>query len=76
MYTKEDMKAEVYFPDRQRSGRKDENAEQSALRKRVMATVGTLRGGDPTRSQRTSELTSAIIRRKHENKPVALRRSR
>ena len=52
-----------------------DEAEQAVIRRRVMATVGTLRGGDPTRSARTSELVREIIRRKHEKESNAPRRA-
>jgi hypothetical protein len=58
-----------------RSSRHGEEDEQAALRRRVMATVGTIRGGDPTRSQRASELVREIIRQKHEKESNASRRS-
>jgi hypothetical protein len=48
-----------------RNGHSDDDAEQAALRKRVMATVGTIRSNDSTRSQRTSELVREIIYKKH-----------
>ncbi len=57
-----------------RNGHGDDEAEQAALHKRVMATVGTIRSGDPTRSQRTSELVREIIRRKHVKESNAHRR--
>jgi hypothetical protein len=57
-----------------RNGHADDEAEQAAIRKRVMATVGTIRSGDPTRSQRTGELVREIIRRKHVKESDALRR--
>ena len=55
-------------------GNGDDEAAQAALRKRVMATVGTIRGGDPTRSSRASELVRDIIVRKHEKESRASRR--
>lgn len=58
-----------------RTSRNGEEAEQAALRHRVMATVGTICGGDPTRSQRSRELVREIIRRKHERESNASRRS-
>lgn len=58
-----------------RASRNGEEAEQSALRRRVMATVGTIRGGDPTRSQRARELVREVIRQKHEKESNASRRS-
>lgn len=61
--------------EEQRSSRNGEEAEQAAIRKRVMATVGSIRGGDPTRSQRASELVREIIRQKHEKESNAFRRT-
>ena len=46
----------------------ENDAEQAAIHKRVMATVGTIRGGDPTRSQRAGDLVRAIIQQKHRQK--------
>ena len=56
-----------------RNGHSDDEAEQAALRKRVMATVGTIRS-DSTRSQRTGELVSEIISKKHRKESDALKR--
>lgn len=61
--------------DERRNSRNGDEAEQAALRRRVMATVGTIRGGDPTRSQRASELVREIIRQKHEKEANASRRT-
>jgi hypothetical protein len=58
-----------------RSSRNCEEAEQAALRRRVMATVGAIHGGDPTRSQRAGELVREIIRQKHARESNASRRS-
>ena len=57
-----------------RNGHSDDEAQQAALRKRVMATVGTIRSTDPTRSQRTSELVREIIYKKHLKESNALAR--
>jgi hypothetical protein len=57
-----------------RNGHGDDEAEQAAIRKRVMATVGTIRGNDPTRSARTSELVREIIYKKHIKESNALAR--
>jgi len=57
-----------------RNGHNDDDAEQAAIRKRVMATVGTIRGGDPSRSERTSELVREIIHKKHVKESNALAR--
>jgi hypothetical protein len=51
-----------------------DDAEQAALRKRVMKTVGTIHSGDPTRSQRTSELVREIIYEKHLKESNAAKR--
>lgn len=48
-----------------RAGRNGEDAEQEAIRRRVLAVAGTLRGGDPTRSERAGELAREIIRKKY-----------
>jgi len=58
-----------------RESRNGDEAEQAAIRRRVMATVGTIRGGDPTRSQRASELVREIIRQKHIKESNASRRN-
>jgi hypothetical protein len=57
-----------------RNGHSDDEAEQAAIRKRVMATVGTIRGNDPTRSEHTSELVREIIYKKHVKESNALAR--
>jgi hypothetical protein len=58
------------------NGGADDDEEQAALRKRVMATVGTIRGGDPTRAERAGQLVREIIQRKHEKESRAsLRRT-
>jgi hypothetical protein len=57
-----------------RNGNSDDEAEQAAIRKRVMATVGTIRGNDPTRSERASELVREIIYKKHVKESNALAR--
>jgi len=57
-----------------RNGHSDDDAEQAAIRRRVMATVGTIRGSDPTRSERASELVREIIYKKHVKESNALAR--
>jgi hypothetical protein len=52
----------------------DDEKEQAAIRKRVMSAVGSIRGGDPTRSQRASELVREIIYQKHVKESNALAR--
>lgn len=60
---------------KRRDSRNGDEAEQAELRRRVMATVGTIRGGDPTRSQRASELVREIILKKHLKESNASRRN-
>ena len=57
--------------EEQRNGHTDDEAEQAALREKVMATVGTIRGGDPSRAERAGELVREIIVRKHEKESRA-----
>jgi hypothetical protein len=54
----------------------DDEANQSAIRKRAMAAIGSIRGGDPTRSARASELVREIIARNHAKKSRAFARTR
>src|SRR5690242_10116264 len=54
-----------------RNSRNGDEAEQDAIHPRVMAAVGTIRGGDPNRAERASELVREIIRRKHEKESNA-----
>lgn len=65
----------AHWLEERRNARNGEEAEQAAIRKRVMATVGSIRGGDPTRSQRASELVREIIRKKHLKETHASRRA-
>jgi hypothetical protein len=58
-----------------RNGHSDDEAEQAALRKRVMATVGTIRSGDPTLATRAREVVRERILRKHLQESHALRRT-
>ena len=57
-----------------RNGHSNDDAEQAAIRKRAMSAIGSVRGGDPTRSARTSELVREIIARKHEKESRAFAR--
>ncbi len=58
-----------------RATRNDEEVEQEAIRRRALALAGTIRGGDPTRSERASELAKESIRQKHEKERDAAGRS-
>jgi len=57
-----------------RNGNVDDEAQQAALRRRVMATVGTVRSGDPHGSERVSEKVREIIYQKHLKESDALAR--
>jgi hypothetical protein len=57
-----------------RNGHAGDEAEQAAIRRRAMAAIGSIKGGDPTRSQRASELAREIINRKHVKESNALSR--
>jgi hypothetical protein len=59
-----------------RIGIPDDDPEQAEIRRRAAAAIGTVRGGDPTRSARASELVREIILRKHEKEARASRRAR
>ena len=58
-----------------RNGRNGEEAEQAALRRRVMATVGLIRSGDPTLATRAREIVRERIVRKHAEESRASRRN-
>jgi hypothetical protein len=57
-----------------RSHPSDDEAQQAAIRKRAAAAIGSIRGGDPTRSERASELVREIIAQKHAKESRASRR--
>jgi hypothetical protein len=48
-----------------RNGRNGDYAEQAAIRKRASAAIGSIRGSDPTRSSRASELVREILRKRY-----------
>lgn len=48
-----------------RNSRNGDEAEQAAIRKRAAAAIGSIRGGDPTRSSRTSELVKEVLRKRY-----------
>ncbi|MFY9562362.1 MAG: hypothetical protein WAQ52_19185 [Terriglobales bacterium] len=60
---------------RRRNSRNGDEAEQAALRRRVMATVGTIRSGDPTLATRAREVVRERIVRKHAEESRASRRN-
>lgn len=57
-----------------RNGQLGDEAEQAAIRKRAISAIGSICGGDPTRSARASELVREIIARKHERESRAFAR--
>ncbi|SRR5216684_2483766 len=61
--------------EERRNSRNGDDAEQAAIRKRAAAAIGSIRGGDPTRSSRASELVREIIVRKHAKESRAARRA-
>lgn len=56
--------------------RNGDETEQAALRRRVMATVGTIHSGDPTLATRARELIRERIARKHTEESRASNRNR
>ena len=58
-----------------RTSRNGEEDEQAALKRRVMATVGTIRSGDPTLATRAREVVRERIARKHSEESRASRRN-
>jgi hypothetical protein len=58
-----------------RTSRNGEQDEQAALRRRVMATVGTIHSGDPTLATRAREVVRERIARKHSEESRASRRN-
>jgi Ribbon-helix-helix protein, copG family len=57
-----------------RNGESNDEAQQAAIRARVMATVGTIQGNDPHGSERAAELVREIIHKKHCKESDALAR--
>jgi hypothetical protein len=57
-----------------RNGHSDDDAEQAAIRKRAMGAIGSIRGSDPTRASRASQLVREIIAAKHEKESRAFAR--
>jgi hypothetical protein len=50
---------------RQRKNGWPDAAEEAEIRKRAMAAIGSIRGGDPTRSSRVSELMKESLRKRY-----------
>ena len=49
----------------QRKSRNGDEAEQAAIRKRAAAAIGSIVGGDPSRSSRASELVRKTLEEKY-----------
>lgn len=61
--------------EERRDSRNGDEAEQAALRRRVMKTVGTIRSGDPTLATKAREIVRERIVRKHTQEADASRRT-
>ena len=48
-----------------RNGRNGDDAGQAAIRKRALAAIGSIRGGDSTRSSRASQLVRESLRKRY-----------
>jgi len=51
-----------------RQRRNGDEAEQAAIRRRAAAAIGSIVGGDPTRSSRASQLVEEILRERYARK--------
>ena len=65
----------AHWLEERRGGRNGDEAEQAALRKRVLATVGRIRGGDPTLSTRVREIVRTRLLEKHAKESRVSRRN-
>lgn len=63
-----------WLGERRNGSASDDEVEQTAIRKRAMSAIGSIRGADPTRSARTSELVREAIAGKHEKESRAFGR--
>ena len=48
-----------------RKGQADDEAEQAAIRKRAMAVIGSVAGGDRQRSSQASQRVKEILRKRY-----------
>jgi hypothetical protein len=60
--------------EERKNSRNGDEAEQAALRRRVMKTVGTIRSGDPMLATKARDIVRARIVRKHAQDADASRR--
>jgi len=54
----------VWIKER-RNRRNGDEEEQAAIRRRAASAIGSVAGGDPTRSSRTSELVKEVLRKRY-----------
>ena len=51
--------------DERRNSRNGEESEQSAIRKRAAAAIGSITGGDPMRASQASQRVKEILRKRY-----------
>ncbi len=51
--------------EERRNSRNGDEAQQAAIRRRVMAVIGSLSGGDPHRASKASERVREILKEKY-----------
>ena len=56
--------------EEQQKSRNGDEAEQAAIRKRAAAAIGSIAGGDPSRSSRASELVRKMLEGKYGRRRV------
>jgi hypothetical protein len=56
--------------EEQRRSRNGDEAEQAAIRKRAAAAIGSITGGDPSRSSQASKLVRKILEEKYGRRRV------
>jgi hypothetical protein len=56
--------------EEQRRSRNGDEAEQAAIRKRAAAAIGSIMGGDPSRSSQASKLVRKILEEKYGRRRV------
>jgi hypothetical protein len=65
----------AHWLEEQRNSRHGDQAEQAAIRKRVMATVGSIHSGERTLSIRAREIVRERVVRNHRKESHASRRA-
>jgi hypothetical protein len=56
--------------EEQRRSRNGDEAEQAAIRKRAAAAIGSIAGGDPSRSSQASKLVKKILEERYGRRRV------